>query len=92
MYDTLVQKPKPLIQTGMSCGVPERIVTADELKGLFGRTMDVIADCLLPQLSPKERYAIMDVCCRYEHEALQNDPCHICYPGARRRSGNYPDR
>ena len=62
-------------------GVPERIVTADELKGLFGRTMDVIADCLLPQLSPKERYAIMDVCCRYEHEALQNDPCHICYPG-----------
>ena len=23
----------------------------------------------------------MDVCCRYEHEALQNDPCHICYPG-----------
>ena len=25
MYDTLVQKPKPLIQTGMSCGVPERI-------------------------------------------------------------------
>ena len=62
-------------------GVPQRIVTADELKGLFGRTMDVIADCLLPQLSPKERYAIMDVCCRYEHEALQNDPCHICYPG-----------
>ena len=62
-------------------GVPKRIVTADELKGLFGRTMDVIADCLLPQLSPKERYAIMDVCCRYEHEALQNDPCHICYPG-----------
>ena len=62
-------------------GVPERIVTADELKGLFGRTMDVIADCLLPQLSPKERYAIMDVCCRYEHEALQDDPCHICYPG-----------
>ena len=62
-------------------GVPERTVTADELKGLFGRTMDVIADCLLPQLSPKERYAIMDVCCRYEHEALQNDPCHICYPG-----------
>ena len=41
----------------------------------------MIADCLLPQLSPKERYAIMDVCCRYEHEALQNDPCHICYPG-----------
>lgn len=62
-------------------GVPDRIVTADELKGLFGRTMDVIADCLLPQLAPEKRYAIMEVCCRYEHEALQNDPCHICYPG-----------
>ena len=48
-------------------GVPERIVTADELKGLFGRTMDVIADCLLPQHSPQESHAIMHVCCRYEN-------------------------
>lgn len=62
-------------------GVKDQIVTADELKSLFGRTMDVIADCLLPQLSPQERYAVMDVCCRYEHEALQKDPCKICYPG-----------
>ena len=23
----------------------------------------------------------MDVCCVYEHEALEKDPCHICYPG-----------
>lgn len=61
-------------------GAEDRIVTAEELKGLFGRTMDVIADCLLPQMEPKKRYAIMDVCCRYEHEALQKDPCRICYP------------
>jgi len=58
-------------------------VTADMLKGLFGKTMMVIADCMLPQLPPEKRYAIMDLCCQYEHEALQQDPCHICYPGVK---------
>lgn len=64
-------------------GGGELLVTSDMLKGLFGKIMTVIADCLLPDLSPEKRYEIMDLCCRYEHEALENDPCEICYPGVK---------
>jgi len=60
-----------------------KTVTADMLKGMFGKTMNVIADSLLPELSPEKRYAIMDICCEYEHKALEQDPCDICYPGVK---------
>lgn len=63
------------------CGCPDMEVTADMLKGLFGKTMQVIADEMLPQLPREERYRCMEVCCGYEHEALVEDPCRICYPG-----------
>lgn len=62
-------------------GGGSREITAEMLQEQFGKTMKVIADNLLPELEPKRRYAIMDVCCVYEHEALEEDPCHICYPG-----------
>ncbi|MCD8021811.1 MAG: HAD-IA family hydrolase [Lachnospiraceae bacterium] len=52
-------------------GCPNRTVTADDLRRLFGRPMDVIADCLLPDLTPEHRYRIMDVCCVYEQQALE---------------------
>jgi len=58
-------------------------VTAGMLKGQFGKTMTAIADCLLPGLLPEKRYAIMDICCQYEHRALVQDPCNICYPGVK---------
>ena len=61
-------------------GCTEMTVTADMLKQLFGRTMKVIADLLLPQVEEKKRYEIMDVCCVYEHEELERDECRICYP------------
>lgn len=80
-------------------GCPDMTVTADMLRGLFGRTMDVIADHLLPDLTPEHRYRIMDVCCVYEQQALEAldasaSECPICYPGVqetiRRLSGRLP--
>lgn len=62
-------------------GCPEKTVTPEMLQALFGKTMDVIADNLLPELTPEHRYSIMDVCCVYEQQALEEDECRICYPG-----------
>ncbi|MCD7737261.1 MAG: HAD family hydrolase [Lachnospiraceae bacterium] len=62
-------------------GCPDMTVTPEMLQALFGRPMDVIADHLLPQLTPEHRYHIMKVCCGYEHQALREDECRICYPG-----------
>ncbi|HIR26500.1 MAG TPA: HAD family hydrolase [Candidatus Choladousia intestinigallinarum] len=59
----------------------EREVTQEELKGLFGKTMKVIGEELLPEESQERRQELMDLCCRYEHEYLTADPCRICYPG-----------
>ncbi len=56
-------------------------VTPEQLKGLFGKTMKVIAEELLPDETEEKRQALMELCCRYEHEALTEDPCRICYPG-----------
>lgn len=62
-------------------GCADMTVTPEMLQRLFGRTMDVIADNLLPQLAAEQRYRIMKVCCVYEHQALVDDECRICYPG-----------
>lgn len=64
-------------------GFPDFKVTADSLKGLFGKTMEVIAGEMLPWLPQKERDAVMERCCEYEHRALEEDECRICYPGVK---------
>jgi phosphoglycolate phosphatase len=55
-------------------------ILPDTLKGLFGRTMDKIAEALLPNESLRKRTDFMDACTKKEHEALIKDPCHITYP------------
>ncbi|MCD8106127.1 MAG: HAD-IA family hydrolase [Lachnospiraceae bacterium] len=77
-------------------GCPDMTVTAEMLQALFGRTMDVIAENLLPELTKAQRDRIMEVCCVYEKQALEQmgaqedlpemEPealpaCRICYPG-----------
>ncbi|MCD7833352.1 MAG: HAD family hydrolase [Lachnospiraceae bacterium] len=62
-------------------GCPERTVTPQMLQALFGRTMDVIAAHLLPDLTVEHRSRIMDFCCVYEQQELAADECRICYPG-----------
>ncbi|MCC8045264.1 MAG: HAD-IA family hydrolase [Clostridiales bacterium] len=64
-------------------GCPDMTVTAQMLRGLFGRTMDVIAENLLPDLTKEQRSQIMDVCSNYEQQALEHmdeTECRICYP------------
>ncbi len=79
-------------------GCQDKTITPGMLQALFGRTMDVIADNLLPELTPEHRYRIMDVCCVYEQQALEAmegcvksetgrdlpDECAICYPGVQK--------
>lgn len=63
------------------CGLSDYAVTPDTLKGLFGKTMAVIAENMFPDEKPGRRQEIMELCCRYEQEALEQDECKICYPG-----------
>lgn len=54
--------------------------TPEILKGQFGKLVSVIADNVFPDLEPKDRYQLMDVCCAKEHEALVHLTEDIAYP------------
>lgn len=56
-------------------------VTADILKGQFGKTMDVIADNLFPNLNKDEKTILMDNCCKEEQRALIENNENITYKG-----------
>ncbi|MCR5775191.1 MAG: HAD hydrolase-like protein [Lachnospiraceae bacterium] len=62
-------------------GYDSLTVRPEMLKELFGKTMDDIARALVPEASDEERDRLMERCELYEQEALENDPCDICYPG-----------
>lgn len=62
-------------------GYSERVVTADDLKRLFGKKMDEIVYALFPEFDAKKREEILRVCCEKEQEYLHSDPCtDIAYP------------
>ena len=56
-------------------------VTADILKGQFGKTMDVIADNLFGALTSAEKKLLMEKCCIYEQKALLANTVDITYNG-----------
>lgn len=56
-------------------------VTADILKGQFGKTMDVIADNLFGILTSAEKKVLMEKCCIYEQKALLDNTKNITYEG-----------
>lgn len=64
-------------------GISHIDVTADQLKTLFGRTMKEIADVVLKDCSEEEKEKVMDLCCQYEHEDLENDECNMLYPNVK---------
>lgn len=56
-------------------------VTADILKGQFGKTMDVIGRNLFGVLEPEEQKKLLDQCCVEEQLALEENQEDITYPG-----------
>ena len=70
------------------------VITAELLKTQFGKPMNEIADAVFPEDSPEKREELLTLCCRYEHEELEKDPCHVTFPGVvdtiREMSGEVP--
>ena len=69
-------------------------VTADILKGQFGKTMDVIGNNLFGVLSLEERGRLLAQCCVEEQIALEHNTVDIAYEGVvstiRELSGHIP--
>ena len=56
-------------------------VTADILKGQFGKTMDVIGNNLLSAIGPAERSLLLKKCCQREQNAIEENQKDIAYKG-----------
>lgn len=64
-------------------GLAHLCVTAEELKPLFGKVLEEIADILFVSIPVPERYALMARCMRTENLHMHRDPCRIGYPRIR---------
>ncbi|HWR41074.1 MAG TPA: HAD family hydrolase [Patescibacteria group bacterium] len=56
------------------------VVTAADLKKLFGKTMKVIADELFPDVDERKKELLMGKCCWYEHVALEKNTANLLFP------------
>ena len=64
-------------------GLSHLCVTAEYLKGLFGKTFEEIADVLFAGMEPEERYRHMRGCMDREQAYMHRHPCQVAYPGVR---------
>ena len=64
-------------------GLEHLCVTAEDLKPLFGKVMTQIADVILASIPEESRYDLMERCMATENRYLEENPCHIGYPGVK---------
>ena len=62
-------------------GYKVKKVNAQILQKEFGKTMNVIAQDLWPELSDSDRDILLSYCCTEEQIALRNNELDICYSG-----------
>ena len=48
-----------------------KALTETDIKGVMGKTMDVIAKLLFPEISEKEQETLLAECCRIENDYLR---------------------
>lgn len=81
LWDSTGLVAKAWTQAVRQGGIEGYSVKAQQLKKLFGKTMEVIAQEMFPNVSKEQRDKLMELCCEYEHRVLCEDECAICYSG-----------
>lgn len=52
-------------------GFSEKVLTAEDIQGVMGKTMDCIAKILFPELSELQRVLLLQSCCKHENAYLK---------------------
>lgn len=60
----------------------EKTLTAEDIKGVMGKTMDAIADILFAELSKEDRTELLATCCEMENDYLREHG-GVLYEGVR---------
>ena len=64
-------------------GLSHLCVNAQQLKALFGKVKEEIADILFGSIPVPRRYELMTRCMKSENDHMHQDPCRIGYPRVR---------
>lgn len=64
-------------------GREDLFITAETFRTLFGKVMTEIADIIFQSIPTPQRYALMQRCMDSGDALLQEDPCHIGFPGVK---------
>lgn len=56
------------------------VITSSVLKKEFGKAMTVIADDLFYDASEEKKRLLLEQCCKYEHEALEENTDNLLFP------------
>lgn len=59
----------------------KHVITDKTLQKEFGKPMDVIADDLFGDIDPKVKESMLKACCKYEHDALEENEKDLSYEG-----------
>ena len=49
----------------------QRVITAEEIRSVMGKTMDKLAEALFPELPEKQRMELLEDCCKNENAYLR---------------------
>lgn len=63
-------------------GATEKVLTTADIQGVMGKTMDVIADLLFPELTKEQRMQLLEECCAVENDYLREHGGEL-YSGVR---------
>jgi phosphoglycolate phosphatase len=68
------------------------MVTSSMLKKEFGKTMDVIADDLFPDIVKTQRELLLQQCCQYEQAALRENKDNLLFPEVKETLGKLSEQ
>lgn len=80
MWDTTEIVAKAWNRAISEAGGTDAVITSSILKKEFGKTMDVIADNLFYDASSENKKLILEKCCKYEHEKLEENTDNLLFP------------
>lgn len=62
------------------CGLTDKTITEADMKAVMGKTMDVLAEALFPEIPAKRRGRLLSLCCETENDYLREHG-GVLYPG-----------
>ncbi|MFL0268105.1 HAD family hydrolase [Candidatus Clostridium radicumherbarum] len=80
LWDTTEVVAKAWSRALKEIGGTSAIITSEVLKKEFGKTMEVIADDLFFDADKHKREQLMELCCKYEEEAISEVTDNLLYP------------